>query len=97
MCNAIIMFGKLHQFLLVGMFGKGSLDELATIHLTRNEDNSVKCSICGKNSRDMGAGKAHLESRHFLSESRFDCQFCGRHYKTRNSLSCHISQYHRNK
>ena len=92
-----IMFGDLYRFLLVGMFGEGSLDEMATVYLTRNEDRSVMCSICGKTSRDYHAGKAHLESKHFTSESRFDCEYCGKQYKTKNSLSCHISQYHRNK
>ena len=90
-------FMRLNAFLPVGMFGDRSLDDLASSHLSRNSDKSVTCVLCGKISRDFGVGKAHLESIHFPSESGFDCQYCGKTYKTRNSLSCHISQQHRNK
>ena len=90
-------FMRLNAFLPVGMFGDRSLDDLASSHLSRNSDKSVTCLLCGKISRDFGVGKAHLESIHFPSESGFDCQYCGKTYKTRNSLSCHISQQHRNK
>ena len=84
--------------LLVGMYGGGgSIEELAQLYISRNEEKLYMCSICGKVSRDLHNAKTHLEHSHFPSETGYECQFCGAVLKTKNSLACHISKKHRNK
>jgi hypothetical protein len=38
--------------------------------------------------------KYHLEAMHFPGEYIYNCTYCGRPYKGRNALSCHMSQMH---
>jgi hypothetical protein len=40
--------------------------------------------------------KYHLEAMHFPGEYIYNCCYCGRAYKGRNALSCHVSQLHAN-
>ena len=55
------------------------------------------CSLCGKVSRDLYNAKDHLEAKHFPSESGYNCEFCGKTYKSKGSLTSHVSLMHRNK
>ena len=80
-----------------GMFGDGSIDELAKSYLSRNQDKSLSCSLCGKVSRDMYNAKRHLEDKHFRSDSGYKCQLCGVFCVTLNTLTSHMSRQHRNK
>ena len=79
------------------MFGDGSIEELAKSYLSRNQDKSFSCSLCGKVSRDMYNAKRHLEDKHFRSDSGYKCQLCGVFCVTLNSLTNHMSRQHRNK
>ena len=79
------------------MYGGASVEELVTKYITKNEDKSYSCSICGKLSRDLYNAKGHLESKHFPSESGYECQSCGDHFNTFQAFSKHNSRYHRNK
>ena len=80
-----------------GMFVDGSIEELAKSYLTRNQDKSFSCSVCGKVSRDLYNAKRHLEDKHFRPDSGYKCQFCGAVCVTLNALSKHMSRQHRNK
>ena len=75
--------------------GGGSIEELAQLYISRNDEKAYNCLICGKVSRDLHNAKTHLEASHFPSETGYECQLCGARYKTKNSLACHISKKHR--
>ena len=84
-------------YVFSGMFVDGSIEELAKSYLTRNQDKSFSCSVCGKVSRDLYNAKRHLEDKHFRPDSGYKCQFCGVVCVTLNALSKHMSRQHRNK
>jgi len=80
-----------------GILQEGRLDELASLYLTKLSEGGFVCSLCSKISRDLHAGKSHLDSKHFPSETGHSCDICGKHCKTKNALACHTSIYHRKK
>lgn len=78
------------------MYGVGgSIEELAQLYISRNDEKAYNCLMCGKVSRDLHNAKTHLEASHFPSETGYECQMCGATYKTKNSLACHMSKKHR--
>jgi len=81
----------------VGLIEDGRLDELASMYLTKLSEGGFQCSLCSKISRDLHAGKSHLDSKHFPSVTGHCCDLCGKHCKTKNALACHMSMYHRKK
>jgi len=80
-----------------GILEEGRLDELASLYLTKLSEGGFLCSLCSKFSRDLHAGKSHLDSKHFPSETGYSCDHCAKHCKTKNALACHMSIYHRKK
>jgi len=80
-----------------GILEEGRLDELASMYLTKLSEGGFLCSLCNKISRDLHAGKSHLDSKHFPSVTGHSCELCGKHCKTKNALACHMSIYHRKK
>ena len=82
---------------LSGSYGAGSFEDLASVYISRSEDKSYVCSLCGKVSRDLYNAKDHLEAKHFPCESGYNCELCGKTYKSKGSLTSHMSLVHRNK
>ena len=70
-----------------------SIEELASLYLTKNADRSVLCTLCGKISKEIWNAKDHLESQHFPSE--YPCQYCDKICKSKINLANHMSQQHR--
>ena len=69
-------------------------------YLETLEDGSLKCTFCGKiesnsNVRQRGRTniKNHVETH--LDGISFSCQLCGKEFRSRNSLSVHKSQNHK--
>jgi len=91
------MSNKLIVLFCVGILQESRLDELASLYLTKLSEGGFVCSLCSKVSRDLHAGKSHLDSKHFPSETGHSCDLCGKHCKTKNALACHTSIYHRKK
>lgn len=59
---------------------------------TEKHNGSVRCLICGKVTIMVGNMKQHFEVHHFQRE--FSCDFCGKVFKTRNSLCVHKRSKH---
>ena len=56
---------------------------------------SRQCGICHKILRDKYKLKTHIEDMHSTNQHIFTCPVCQKVYKTRNTLSNHISLSHR--
>ena len=54
------------------------------------------CCDCSYQSSERTNLRAHIEARH-ISHSGYQCQFCEKIYKTKDSLRKHVSVYHVNK
>ena len=54
-----------------------------------------KCTICQKSNFRKHHLINHVESVHFPEMFSYSCMYCGKDYKTQNSLNVHISQRHR--
>ena len=63
--------------------------------LETNADGTFGCKHCGKSgakkSRNM---KNHIETH--LEGLSFPCNLCGKTFRSRNSIGCHMSIFHRN-
>jgi len=53
------------------------------------------CRKCGRAFGQKAAAKNHVEAKHVQTDG-FDCSFCQKTFKTRNSLNVHISTKHTN-
>ena len=85
---------KLDSF-LTGVNDGRNFDDLVAQYIVRNGNKTYSCSICEKVSRDLTDAKRHLESKHFPSESEYECQSCGSYFNTFQALRKHNSRYHR--
>lgn len=54
----------------------------------------LQCPHCHKLLKGTSLRK-HLEDRHTVHLTPYECQTCHRHYRTPNSLQNHCSRYHR--
>ena len=81
----------------LGLSHGGSFDDLATQYIQKNVNKTLTCSLCGKISRDFYDAKKHLESKHFPTDSGYECQSCNMHFNTFQAFSKHNSKYHRDK
>ena len=81
----------------LGLSHGGSFDDLASQYIQKNVNKTLTCSLCGKISRDFYDAKKHLESKHFPTDSGYECQSCNHHFNTFQAFSKHNSKYHRNK
>ncbi|KAJ8963755.1 hypothetical protein NQ314_005406, partial [Rhamnusium bicolor] len=52
------------------------------------------CTICNKSFSRFWSLQRHLADTHFYTPKDYDCDVCGRSYRSRNSLISHRSQYH---
>ena len=83
------------MFISTGFFDfEDNIDDLASQYISRNEDRSFNCTLCGKNSRDMYNAKSHLEGVHFPPLNGYVCDICNKSCKSRHALNCHNSIYH---
>ena len=52
------------------------------------------CPICRKSFSRAWSLHRHMSDTHFYVPQSFECEVCGRMYRSRNSLVSHKSQYH---
>ena len=71
-----------------------SLFEEFFLQNTEKLNGNVRCLICGKITLMVGNMKQHFEVHHFQRE--FNCEFCDKVFKTRNSLCVHRRNKHWN-
>lgn len=72
---------------------------LSIRHTSVNKDGadgpSNVCEMCAKSFTSASALRRHNMSKHSQLGVKFQCTTCGMQYKTKWSLSTHISRYHR--
>lgn len=63
-------------------------------HIEKALDGTYICKLCGKKT---GVNKTHIRNHieTHLDGLSFNCQHCGKAFRSRNSLSKHISVYHK--
>ena len=71
------------------------LDTFMRSNTHKIEAGRVQCDICFKITAHAGNMKQHFVTHHYQEEAALPCQYCGRHFKNKNSLSSHISQSHK--
>lgn len=52
------------------------------------------CLLCRKSFTRAWSLQRHMADTHFYVPQSFECDVCGRSYRSRNSLVSHKSQYH---
>ncbi|KAJ9600697.1 hypothetical protein L9F63_026165, partial [Diploptera punctata] len=52
------------------------------------------CPLCRKSFTRAWSLHRHMADTHFYVPQSFECDVCGRSYRSRNSLVSHKSQYH---
>ena len=67
-------------------------------NLIENGDGTLSCGVCGKmgdadNKRQKYIMQRHLETH--LEGLSYPCQACGKTFRSKNSLNCHVSTFHR--
>lgn len=70
------------------------------VSMTKTEPNTDGgptnvCEMCAKSFTSASALRRHNMSKHSQLGVKFQCNICGMQYKTKWSLSTHISRYHR--
>jgi len=58
--------------------------------VTREEDNSYRCTVCEKKMGHKNNMRKHLETH--LTGLSYDCQYCGKSFRTSNAKHFHISR-----
>ena len=61
--------------------------------VTRGEDNLYKCTVCEKKMGHKNNMRKHLETH--LTGLSYDCQYCGKSFRFKNSLQCHQYTIHK--
>jgi hypothetical protein len=54
---------------------------------------NYRCKVCGKTSKDKRCLRYHTETH--LEGTSHPCNQCGKVFKTQNSITVHMSKYHR--
>ena len=74
------------------------IDQKIEEYLVRAGDGTYSCGVCGKaanqNLRPANQ-KQNLRVETHMEGLSFPCQSCDKTFRSRNSLSCHQSKYHR--
>ena len=69
-------------------------DQQILEQMEKSSDGTYSCKICGKGSVKLrGHMRNHIETH--LEGLSFDCQHCGKVFRSRNSLSKHIHYQHK--
>jgi len=71
------------------------LNDLAKLHSEQTGVGQVRCTLCGKLSSHSGNARQHFEAHHFASNQAPICPICIKPFRTKHSLSSHMSKTHR--
>ena len=71
------------------------LNDLAKLHSEQTGVGQVRCTLCGKLSSHSGNARQHFEAHHFASNQAPVCPSCIKPFRTKHSLSSHVSTPHR--
>ena len=71
-----------------------AINQKVNEHMEQCSDGSYRCNICGKNMMHMYNMMKHIETH--MDGLTFDCPVCQKTFRSRNSLSSHKSQNHKN-
>ena len=63
-------------------------------YLDTNDDGTFTCQLCGKIGKYKHVMMFHVETH--INGIVYNCPYCDKTFKTRNSVKCHKSMYHRN-
>ena len=72
----------------------GTLDYKIETLITKTSIGELQCMICGKTSTVRQNIRNHIETH--VASGGFNCDLCGKLFKTRNSRSVHKSLHHKN-
>ena len=72
----------------------GTLDYKIESLITKTSIGELQCMICGKTSTVRQNIRNHIETH--VANGGFNCDLCGKLFKTRNSRSVHKSLHHKN-
>ena len=61
--------------------------------LGSTDSGQLQCLMCGKTSNVRWNIRNHIETH--VAKSGFNCDLCGKQYRTRNSLNVHKSKHHK--
>ena len=70
------------------------LTEMIKDHMTREEDGSWTCGLCGFHSPYYTTMTNHIEAKHLPSVMGYTCPICQKHCPTKNALKCHKYNAH---
>ena len=71
-----------------------SLDAQVLSMMYQTENQTWRCSLCGKESRCKRDLWGHIESLHIENHPGYSCNYCGIHVKTKNALRLHVNRKH---
>lgn len=74
---------------------EGSSGGNAGVSVGGGNNGSNVCDVCAKTFTSASALRRHTMSKHSALSVKYACSTCGMSYKTKWSLSTHISRYHR--
>ena len=63
-------------------------------YLDTNDDGKFTCQLCGKIGKYKHVMMFHVETH--IDGIVYNCPYCDKTFRTRNSVKCHKSMYHRN-
>jgi hypothetical protein len=70
------------------------LDATINSMTEKNLDGKWTCKVCGKiDNKDKTHMRNHIEGKHIEGVTH-PCSYCGKPFRSRHSLACHISQNH---
>ena len=89
-------FHSPHEEIIFSGNGRNMLDQYIR---KGNEEDSFSshffCTICGKGNSQKNNVRNHVESIHFAGSFVYNCDHCDKSFNGKNSLSVHLSTYHR--
>ena len=65
-----------------------------SLYLEKCDDGKFRCTLCAQTSNYRRQINYHIEGVH-LEGISIPCQLCGKTFRSRNSLNCHKSVYHK--
>jgi len=89
--------GAMVDFAQAGDGNKGisdSLDAQVLSMMYQTENQTWRCSLCGKESKCKRDLWGHIESLHIENHPGYSCNYCGIHVKTKNALRLHVNRKH---
>ena len=73
----------------------GDLNTMARSYSEPAGQGQVRCTLCGKVSSHSGNARQHFEAHHFAVPTPQICPVCFKPFRTKHSLSTHMSKTHR--